>query len=116
VQASAGAEFADGLETAKFDAIFQKGTDPGIDSYSGFFDNGKRKSTGLADWLRQRNVDEVTVVGLATDYCVRFTAEDAAAEGFRTVVVKAATKGVELQPGDVAKAIESMEKCGIRVQ
>lgn len=115
VQGSAGADFADGLNVSQVDAVFQKGTDPGIDSYSGFFDNGKRKSTGLAEWLREKNVDEVTVVGLAADYCVRFTAEDAVAEGFKTTVLRSATRGVDLQDGDVARAFESMKKCGIRV-
>ncbi|MCB1100330.1 MAG: bifunctional nicotinamidase/pyrazinamidase [Verrucomicrobiae bacterium] len=81
VQGSIGAEFAGKLDEHKFDAIFQKGTNPEIDSYSGFYDNGRRKSTGLAEWLRDRGVTHVTVVGLATDYCVRFTAEDAASEG-----------------------------------
>ncbi|MEZ5329936.1 MAG: bifunctional nicotinamidase/pyrazinamidase [Verrucomicrobiales bacterium] len=115
VQGSIGAEFAGKLDEHKFDAIFQKGTNPEIDSYSGFYDNGRRKSTGLAEWLRDRGVTHVTVVGLATDYCVRFTAEDAASEGFCTTVSLAGTRGVELQAGDIARAIEAMETLGVRI-
>ncbi|MDA0813005.1 MAG: bifunctional nicotinamidase/pyrazinamidase [Verrucomicrobia bacterium] len=115
VQGTVGAEFAEKLHAHQFDAIFQKGTDPEIDSYSGFYDNGRRKSTGLAAWLRDRGVTDVTVVGLATDYCVRFTAEDAASEGFGTTVRLAGTRGVELQTGDIAKAIATMEARGVQI-
>src|SRR6185295_673667 len=70
VQNTAGAALAPGLKPDQIAKIFQKGTDPGIDSYSGFFDNGHRKSTGLGDFLKSQKVTEVFIAGLATDYCV----------------------------------------------
>ena len=115
VQGSRGAAFAAALEMNRVEAIFRKGTDPGIDSYSGFFDNGHRKSTGLGDYLRGRGADEVYLLGLATDYCVRFSALDARQLGFRTFVVEDGCRGVELRPGDVARAIEEMRAAGVQV-
>src|SRR3954467_8904486 len=73
VQGTPGADFVDGLATMKVEKVFTKGTDPGIDSYSGFFDNGHRKSTGMGEHLKARGVSAVYVCGLATDYCVKFT-------------------------------------------
>ena len=115
VQGSRGAAFVPGLDTAKMDRVFQKGTDREIDSYSGFFDNGHRKSTGLGDYLKAKGVDEVYIVGLATDYCVKYTALDAAALGFRTHVVDDACRGVELKEGDVARALEEMRRAGVHI-
>ncbi len=115
VARSPGADFAPGLETERFAAVFRKGTDAGIDSYSGFFDNRHLRATGLGDDLARRGVDEVWVAGLATDYCVRFTALDARGLGLRTVVVEDACRGVELQPGDVAAAIAEMREAGCRL-
>ena len=82
VQGSHGAELHADLDRAKINEIFQKGTDPTVDSYSAFFDNGKRKATGLGDWLTGRWIKQVYVMGLATDYCVKYTALDARALGF----------------------------------
>lgn len=113
VQHTGGAFFAPGLESARITRVFPKGTDPTIDSYSGFFDNGKKKATGLGEYLRAQGVEEVTVVGLATDYCVRFTALDAVALGFRTRVVVEGCRAVELAPGDGARAIEAMRAAGV---
>jgi nicotinamidase/pyrazinamidase len=115
VQGSSGAAFAPGLEMNRVETIFRKGTDPGIDSYSGFFDNGHRKSTGLGDYLKGRGADEIYLLGLATDYCVKFTALDARQLGFRTFLVEDGSRGVELQPGDVARAIEEMREAGVRI-
>ena len=115
VQGSRGAEFAPGLEMNRVEAIFRKGTDPSIDSYSGFFDNGHRKSTGLGDYLRGRAANDVYVLGLATDYCVKFTALDARKLGFRTFLVQDGSRGVELRPGDVTRAVEEMREAGIEV-
>ena len=115
VQGSHGAAFAADLEMNRVEAIFRKGTDPGIDSYSGFFDNGHRKSTGLGDFLKGRGVSEVYVLGLATDYCVKFTALDARQLGFRAVLVEDGSRGVELQPGDVARALEETRAAGVAV-
>ena len=115
VQGSRGAEFAPGLEMNRVETIFRKGTDPAIDSYSGFFDNGHRKSTGLGDYLRGRGVGEVYVLGLATDYCVKYTALDARQLGFRTLLVEDGSRGVELRPGDLARAVEEMRAAGVEV-
>lgn len=115
VQGTWGAEFVDNLDTEKITKVFQKGTDPEIDSYSGFFDNGHRKSTGMAEWLREQGIKEVHVLGLAADFCVKFTVLDALKEGFRTKLIKEATRGVELEKGDVAKAIMEMEEAGAEI-
>lgn len=112
VQGTRGAELADGLERGRIGRVFVKGTDPEIDSYSGFFDNERRKSTGLAEFLRAAGVDEVVVLGLATDYCVKFTALDALSLGLRTVLVVDGCRGVELQAGDSARAIEAVRAAG----
>ena len=117
VQGTSGAAFADTLDTARVDRVFPKGTDPEIDSYSGFFDNGHRKATGLGDYLRERGVREVVVVGLATDYCVKATAIDAASiEGVERVVLSLdGCRGVNLQPGDSDAAVEAMRAAGVEV-
>ena len=115
VQESWGAEFVPQLHTEGITKVFQKGTDPTIDSYSGFYDNGHRKSTGLAEWLRGRDVNTVHVLGLAADYCVKFTVLDALQEGFTTVLIEDATRGVELAPGDVQAAIAEMRAAGARI-
>jgi len=86
-----------------------------IDSYSGFFDNGHRKATGLGEFLTARNVTDVFVAGLATDYCVKFTALDAVQLGFKTRLIEDACRGVNLKPGDVAKAIEEIRVAGVRI-
>ena len=115
VQGSRGAEFAARLQMNRVEAIFRKGTDPAIDSYSAFFDNAHRKSTGLGDYLKGRGATEVYVLGLAADYCVKFSALDGRRLGFRMLVVEDGTRGVELQPGDVARAIEQMRAAGVEM-
>lgn len=115
VQGSAGADFAPGLESDRIHAIFQKGGDPTVDSYSGFFDNGRRHDTGLAAHLRERGVTEVWVMGLATDYCVKWTALDAKEQGFDVVFVEDGSRGVELVPGDCERAIAELRSAGVRV-
>lgn len=115
VQGTPGAEFHPDLDRSGIQAVFRKGMDPEIDSYSGFFDNGRRRSTGLEDYLRREGVDEVYICGLATDYCVRWTALDAVRLGFRTYVIEDACRGVELRPGDVAAALDQMRQAGVQV-
>lgn len=115
VQGTTGAVFGPGLDTSRFAHVFRKGTDAGIDSYSGFFDNGHRKATGLGDFLKARQVTDVFIAGLTTDYCVRFTALDAVSLGFRTHVFQEGCRGVNLQPGDVAGAISEMKNAGVEV-
>jgi nicotinamidase/pyrazinamidase len=115
VQHSAGAEFVAALDQTLWDRVFVKGTDPEIDSYSGFFDNGHLRATGLGDYLRARQIADVFVAGLAADYCVKFTALDAIALGFQTHLIEDACRGVNLQPDDVAKALEEMRTAGIEI-
>jgi nicotinamidase/pyrazinamidase len=115
VQDSFGAAFAPALDTTRLTRVFTKGTDPAIDSYSGFFDNGHRKATGLGDFLRDRGVTDVYVLGLATDYCVKATALDAVRLGFTTHLILDGCRGVELNAGDVTRAIEEMTVAGVRL-
>jgi len=115
VQGTPGAALARGLDASRIVRVFQKGTNPAIDSYSGFFDNGHRRATGLGDFLHGRKVGEVFVAGLATDYCVKFTALDAVALGFKTHFLEEASRGVNLKPGDVARAIAEMKQAGVTV-
>ncbi len=115
VQNTKGADIADGLDLNRLKKIFPKGTDAGIDSYSGLFDNGHRKSTGLGEWLKAQGVTEVFVCGLATDYCVKFTALDAAQMGFKTHLIEDASRGVNLRPDDVKNAVEEMKRAGVAV-
>ena len=113
VQGTSGAELASGLKRERIARIFPKGMDVGIDSYSGLFDNDHRKSTGLGEWLKAKGVTEVFVCGLATDYCVKFTALDAAQYGFKTHFIEDASRGVNLQPNDVKDAIAEMNRAGV---
>lgn len=115
VQGTKGAAFADALNMDKVEKIFQKGTDAEIDSYSGFYDNGHLKATGLGDYLKEKGVDKVVIVGLAADYCVKFTALDAVGLDFETTVVKDATRAVNLQEGDFEKALEDMKNQGVTI-
>jgi nicotinamidase/pyrazinamidase len=115
VQNTQGAELAAALSRERIARVFPKGTDAGIDSYSGLFDNGHRKSTGLGEWLKAQGVAEVFVCGLATDYCVKSTALDAAQMGFLTHLIEDASRGVNLRAGDVRNAIEEMKRAGVAV-
>ncbi len=115
VESTPGAQFASGLECERIVKVFRKGTDREIDSYSGFFDNGHRKATGLGDFLKRMGASEVYVLGLATDYCVKFTALDARRLGFGTHVIEDGCRAVELSPGDCAVAIEEMRAAGVNV-
>ena len=115
VQETEGAQFISSLDQSKVKRVFRKGQNPRIDSYSGFFDNDHQSSTGMGEYLREQGVDEVFVVGLPTDYCVRFTAADAAELGFRTIVISDATRGVNLQKGDVDRALVALQEQGVRI-
>lgn len=115
VAGTRGAELVDGLPLDALTAVFRKGQDPRVDSYSGFFDNGRRADTGLADWLRGRGIRRLVVVGVATDYCVQYTARDAAGLGFEVELWLPGCRGVELQPGDVARALDGLRTVGVKV-
>ncbi|MCB1120305.1 MAG: bifunctional nicotinamidase/pyrazinamidase [Verrucomicrobiae bacterium] len=115
VQNTSGAELVDGLDQDRINKVFDKGVDADIDSYSAFYDNGHRRATGLGDYLKDKGVDEVFIVGVATDVCIKFTAIDAARDGFISYVLQDGVRGVELQDGDVEKAFDEMRKNGIRI-
>jgi nicotinamidase/pyrazinamidase len=115
VQGTPGAELVRGLDRKKIARVFQKGTDPEIDSYSGFYDNGHRKATGLTEFLREREVIDVYILGLATDYCVKFTALDARRDGFSAYLIEDGCRGVELDQGDVDRAIEELRRDGVAI-
>jgi nicotinamidase/pyrazinamidase len=115
VQHRWGAEFVSSVQTDRIAAVFRKGTDPGVDSYSAFFDNGHRQTTGLADYFRGRGVDELYIAGLATDYCVKFSVLDAVSLGFRVHVVAGACRAVNLQPGDGDHALDEIRGAGATV-
>jgi len=115
VQGSHGAALSAALDQDNIARVFQKGTNPEVDSYSGFFDNGQRGDTGLNDYLRSQGVSNVYVVGLALDYCVKFTALDAQRLGFNTTLIVDATRAVNLRPTDGEDAIAMMEDAGIQI-
>lgn len=104
IQGSLGAELHKDLKLNKVEAIFRKGMDADIDSYSGFYDNGYKKSTGLAGYLRERKVKKLYVCGLAADYCVFYTTKDALKENFDTYVIEDATRAIDVNGFDLAKA------------
>ena len=112
VQGTKGAELHSDLEWI-IPVVFCKGMDPTVDSYSGFADNGGKNESGLADYLRGRDVDEVFVCGLATEYCVKFTAMDALNRGFKVNLVSDACRGLELQT--VIDAINEMNNAGVSI-
>ena len=115
VQGDDGAEFVNGLAVERITKVFPKGTDPAVDSYSGFFDNGHRNSTGLSEWLRAQGVTRVAVLGVATDFCVKFTALDAVGEGFETTLLVDGCRGVDLTAGDVDAAVEELRAAGVAI-
>ncbi|HEX8552279.1 MAG TPA: bifunctional nicotinamidase/pyrazinamidase [Abditibacteriaceae bacterium] len=115
VQNTSGAELHPALETSRIAKVFHKGTDREVDSYSGFFDNGRRHHTGLERWLRTQGASELWVCGLATDYCVQATALDAVNLGFHTTVIADACRAVELQAGDADRAFAKLQDNGVRV-
>lgn len=112
VQNSRGAELVRALKREKIAKVFLKGTQKHIDSYSAFFDNGHEESTGLGDYLREKGVGRIFLVGLAADYCLKYTALDGLQLGFEVFVVRDATRGVELAPGDTEKAFQDIENAG----
>lgn len=113
VQGTWGSEFAPGWDTTVIDKVIYKGTDPLIDSYSTFYDNGHRKSTGLEIYLREKGIKDVFIAGLTTDYCVKYSAIDALTLGFHPYVIIDACQGVNLDPNDSEKAIATMRQAGV---
>lgn len=104
LQGSNGAKFSEAVDMSRVEAIFRKGMNTEIDSYSGFYDNGHLISTGLADYLRGKEVTEIYLAGLAADYCVYFSAKDALQEGFMAYVIEDATRAINPKGFEKAKA------------
>jgi nicotinamidase/pyrazinamidase len=115
VQESPGAEFHPQLNTHAVVKFIFKGTDKTIDSYSAFFDNAHLRSTALADYLWDQNIKEIYIMGLATDYCVKFSCLDAVYLGFDTHIIIDACRGVELKSGDIAQALQEMTLAGAKL-
>src|SRR3954470_14265800 len=115
IQNTRGAELHHDLDRTKLTHVFHKGTDPDLDSYSGFFDNGHTKATGLGAWLNERWIRQVYILGLATDYCVKFTALDARQLGFDVFLIEDGCRAVDLRPGDGDRAIGEMKGAGVAV-
>ena len=115
VQNTHGAEFPDNLDISQVEKIFYKGKEPHIDSYSGFYDNGHKRSTGMGEYLQQKNIQEVYITGLATDYCVKFTALDALQLGFKVFVIEDATRAVNIKADDFDNAIREMRERGAHI-
>jgi nicotinamidase/pyrazinamidase len=112
VQNTHGAEFARSFNTKRIAHIFHKGIDPRIDSYSTFFDNAQRRSTGLAEYLKERSIQDLYLLGLALDYCVKYSALDARQLGLNTHVILDGCRGIELQRGDIDRALDEMKRVG----
>lgn len=112
VQGSPGAEFSPGWDHSKVDKIIFKGIEKETDSYSTFYDNAHRRSTGLFDLLKEKKISKLYIAGLATDYCVKFSALDAIDLGFEIYVITDACKAVNIHPQDEIKALKEMEQAG----
>lgn len=115
VQGSQGAEFHPDLRTDPAQLVIRKGFRPGIDSYSAFFENDRTTPTGLDGYLRSRGVERVVLAGLATDYCVGFSALDAAGLGFGVTVDLAGCRGIDLN-GSLADMLARMRAAGVDLQ
>lgn len=115
VQEGKGAEFHPDFDTSHVKKIFHKGVDSKVDSYSAFYDNEHLRATGLTDYLRSQGVTDVYIMGLATDYCVKYSALDAAHDGFNVFVIVEGCRGVELNEGDTAKALNEMAAAGVQL-
>ncbi|MCB1022491.1 MAG: bifunctional nicotinamidase/pyrazinamidase [Bryobacterales bacterium] len=113
VQGTHGAELAAGLDQERIARVIHKGTDKRVDSYSAFFDNAHRRATGLEAYLRGKGVEAVYLMGLATDYCVQFSALDAAKLGFRTFVYRQGCRGIGVNDGGVDRAWDAMRQAGV---
>lgn len=113
VQGSAGAAFHAGLDLPRAEAVIRKGYRSAIDSYSGFIEADRRTRTGLEGYLRERGITKVVIAGLATDFCVNWTAQDAARAGFETIVVEDACRAIDLD-GSLDRAWAEMAAAGIK--
>src|SRR6266705_2589392 len=112
VQNTHGAQFAPSFDTSRVAHVFHKGIDPRIDSYSTFFDNAHRRHTGLAHYLEKRGIKGIYLMGLALDYCVKYSMLDGRQLGLNTHVIVDGCRGIELEPGDIGRALDEMKRVG----
>jgi nicotinamidase/pyrazinamidase len=112
VQATPGAAFHPGLRLPRAELVIRKGFRPAIDSYSAFFENDRRTPTGLAGYLRERGLERLFLVGLATDFCVHYSAIDARRLGFAVVLVEDGCRAIDLD-GSLASALRAMAEAGV---
>ena len=112
VQNTHGAEFAAAFDTSRVTHVFHKGINPKIDSYSTFFDNAHRRHTGLAHYLEKHGIKDIYLMGLALDYCVKYSTLDARHLGLNTHVIVDGCRGIELESGDIGRAIDEMKRAG----
>ena len=112
VQNTRGAEFASTFDTSRIARIFHKGIEPRIDSYSTFFDNAHRRETGLSDYLKERSIKDIYLMGLALDYCVKYSVLDSRQLGLNTHVILDGCRGIGLEPGDLDRALDEMKHAG----
>ena len=113
VENTPGAEFHDRLNRKNISKIVYKGRDTEVDSYSGFFDNGRKNKTDLNCFLGENEVQELYIMGLATDYCVKYTVMDALTLGYKVWLIEDGCMGVNINPDDSQKAVEEMKKNGV---
>jgi nicotinamidase/pyrazinamidase len=112
VQGTVGAQFHDDLQIPHAELVLRKGFRPTIDSYSALYENDRKTPTGLAGYLRERSLTRIFVAGLALDFCVRYSAEDARREGFSVTVIEDACRGIDVE-GSVAATRESFAALGV---
>lgn len=112
VQNTPGASFHSGLDVTPIQLVVHKGVDPRVDSYSTFFDNARLRDTGLSAKLRDAGVTDIVLVGVATDYCVLYSALDARELGFGVTVISDGVRAVDLMPGDADRAFKRMREAG----
>jgi len=115
VQNTRGAEFAPSFDTSRIAHVFHKGTERNIDSYSTFFDNAHRRHTGLAHYLEKRSINDIYLLGLSLDYCVKYSALDARQLGLNTHVIVDGCRGINLEPGDIDRALDEMKRAGTTI-
>ena len=112
VQGSKGAEFHPDLNIEQANAIIRKGSNPFIDSYSAFFENDRKTPTGLDGYLKSLEIEKINLVGLATDFCVNYSAQDAANLGYKVSVLEKMCRAIDLN-GSLAAAKSEMQDCGV---
>jgi len=115
VQNTHGAEFAPAFDTTRLAHVFHKGTERHIDSYSTFFDNAHRRHTGLAHYLETRKIKDIYLVGLALDYCVKYSVLDARHLGLNAHVILDGCRGIELEAGDIDRGLDEIKRSGTTI-